>query len=824
MHNFDYFPSVRANGRTCTQNLFESVVGGPALRKLMRQIASAKDDDQRGALKRQLPLVTWQAHFPNGRRRNADAQPSGLFMVDIDHVDNPSELYKQKVEARIGELGIVAVHKTPSAQGLRIVARCYDGCSSIAECQQRVARALGVDIDTVCKDYARASFLVSKDYFYYIDKVALWGESAQAQNTPNNQIIKSSDKSKKSDHLITRLSAYSQRASDHPIIRESDYQAAPAAYLGIPYDEISRTWWRVHYDGKEPVKSNRNTLTFELACALRHITGGDADLLDSIIPCYDGFPADEKRQCIESALKQKVTRMPARLQVVLQNIRVRHADNRSVVDSIDEMEEQDELYYIRRVPAKALPMGVRDSLEGLAPTMHLPALVGIGPMIGALATDVQVQVNEDMSHLNLIAYIVGEAASGKSFMDKLYDLWMYDLITSDAAAHIIENEYLEQMRRKKNAREQPLNPHVLIRCQSLKTSNAQLITRLQQSQGKHLYSYTPEAGQLCENQGQTWSNLSVIMRSAYDNSKYDTDYKNIDSTGVVIPNVKWNITMCCTPDVLHKANKNVTDGPVTRLAIARTPDNTFMRRIAMPLRSDKACADIRRVARLVGMMRGELVLPRLQQQSDKWLETVRLDTLKNDDKVRARLRMRCAVTAMRYAACFMLCAYAEQLLRAIDDNRGTRAKWTEGCETAERYLQLHPDALADGVRAQQTDEMMTLFDVVADYLLDMLCFYFRDKLQAAYNASNYQAGGTVHGKENDSVFERLPNEFSLADAVEAKGSNTSTAAAKMMLKRWKEQGLIEKASHYVFRKCTPGLPTSEKMTPGGMRPQAQQQY
>ena len=689
---FDFFPSVRSRGQLCTRTLFESAVRSTALPPLLAQIAATDDADERGRLKKLLPIVTWQAHFERGRRMSSRAVPSGLFMVDIDHVDNPDALYHEKVEPMIERLGIVAVHKTPSAHGLRIVAQCYDWCTSLQTCQEHVAHLLDVDIDTVCKDYARSSFLVSEDYFYYIDKAALWeGEPVRytAPDLPvrqNNQIIRSSDNDLRSTPVATQQSsnkfdsAFAApgvqiiKASDNPIIRSSEnlqiIEPSRLNYLGIPYDEIIRTWWRVHYDGREPVKSNRNTLTFELACALRHITGFDADLLDSIIPSYDGFPEDEKRQCIESALKQKVTRMPARLMTVLQNIRLQHADNAELVEAVDEAEEMDEAYYAGLLPIDSLPRGVKDTLEGLQPAMFMPALVGIGPMIGALATDVQLRVNGEMKHLNLIAYIVGEAASGKSFMDQLYDLWMYDLITQDTLAHAVENEYLEQMRRKKNARELPQNPHVLIRLQSLKTSNAQLLTRLQQSQGKHLYSYTPEAGQICENQGQTWSNLSVLIRSAFDNSKYDTDYKNVDSTGVVIPSVRWNISMCCTPDVLHKANKNVTDGTITRLAIARTPDNTFSRLIESTERSGKACRNIRDIAHLLTLMHGELELPLLQMAAGEWLEEIRLECMKDMDRVRARLRMRTAVIAMRYVCCYMLCAYAQHLLESLDENEG----------------------------------------------------------------------------------------------------------------------------------------------------------
>lgn len=793
---FDFFPNVRSRGQLCTRTLFESAVRSTALPPLLAQIAATDDADERGRLKKLLPIVTWQAHFERGRRMSSRAVPSGLFMVDIDHVDNPDALYHEKVEPMIERLGIVAVHKTPSAHGLRIVAQCYDWCTSLQTCQEHVAHLLDVDIDTVCKDYARSSFLVSEDYFYHIDKAALWEGEPVRYTAPDLPVREAREVRKEEE----RRDILSPSIPKTPVVETKP--ESTTAYLGIPYDEIIRTWWRVHYDGREPVKSNRNTLTFELACALRHITGFDADLLDSIIPSYDGFPEDEKRQCIESALKQKVTRMPARLMTVLQNIRLQHADNAELVEAVDEAEEMDEAYYAGLLPLDKLPRGVKDTLDGLPPAMYMPALVGIGPMIGALATDVQLRVNGEMKCLNLIAYIVGEAASGKSFMDQLYDLWMYDLIAQDTIAHAVENEYLEQMRRKKNARELPQNPHVLIRLQSLKTSNAQLLTRLQQSQGKHLYSYTPEAGQICENQGQSWSNLSVLIRSAFDNSKYDTDYKNVDSTGVVIPSVRWNISMCCTPDVLHKANKNVTDGTVTRLAIARTPDNTFSRLIESTERSGKACRNIRDIAHLLTLMHGELELPLLQMASGEWLEEIRLECMKDMDRVRARLRMRTAVIAMRYVCCYMLCAYAQHLLESLDENEGEKPGWAHGCQKAEEYLKAYPDALKVDILPFQSPELIGMLNPIADYLLDMQCFYFRDDMERAYEASNYQMTTRARKGKNEILFDKLPNVFTVADLCKAKGRTLNPSTVRVMLKRWRDQELIERKSDNTYCKKT----------------------
>ena len=831
MATFDFFRNVRSTGVICTRTLFEGAVQAPALRKLLQQIAAETDNERRAELKKRLPIVTWQAHFPSGRRKNADAQPSGLFMVDIDHVDNPRALYDERVKPLIKDcesagLDILAVHLTPSTKGLRIVA-VRDPGLDIAANQQRVADALGVEIDAVCKDLARSSFLVSKEYFYYLDE-RIWEASP-----------KSSPKGKDFKSPLLHVQADLQSACDEkricnpqpedgangeglqiPLsdaaglqIRPNDItpplggegeaslqEASGEAYLGIPYAHIIRRWWEIHYGGQEPVHSNRNTLTFELACALRHITGFSRELLDRIIPCYDGFPEQEKLACIDSALKERITRMPPRLHQVLLSIKAENADNLRLVRAIDEAEEQDEQHYINRIPSAALPMGVRDSLEGLPRTMALPALIGIGPMIGALATGVRLDVHGDLRHLNLTAYIVGEAASNKSKLDALYLLWMGKLIREDDEALKQEQEYLRLREQRKNAKEQPKDPQVLVRCQSLRTSIAQLLTRLQQSQGKHLYSYTSEADQLSQNSSAAWANTSVLQRDAYDNSAYTTDFANGKSTGVVIHKVLWNMTLCCTPDALYRAHRNYTNGAITRLALARTPDNTYAPLADAVQRSTQAEQNIARVAEVLELMQGDVCLPLLEGRCRAWLERIRLESLKNDDRVKARLRMRAPVTAMRYTVCFMLCAHAEALLRQLDDCEGERPAWADGCQTAKEYLEAHPDALGEALQAYQTPDMLTLFDTLADYTLDMLLHFFRTRIEAAYEAADYPSGEREKRGTNDTYYSKLPVEFDISDAVAVRGAKGSYNSTNQMLHNWVRQGLVERIDRGTYRK------------------------
>jgi hypothetical protein len=250
------------------------------------------------------------------------------------------------------------------------------------------------------------------------------------------------------------------------------------------------------------------------------------------------------------------------------------------------------------------------------------------------------------------------------------------------------------------------------------------------------------------------------------------------------------MTLCCTPDALYRSVRNYTNGEVTRLAIARTPDNTFSPLLDYGQRSAEAEQNIRTVGALLMLMQGDVVLPELENRCKEWLEKIRLSKLKNFDRVGAQLRMRAAVTAMRYTCGLMLCSYAEWLLNNLDRKKGNKFKWAHGCKTAEEFLKAHPNVVEKQLLQFQTEEMLDNYEVLADYILDNLEFYFKEKIQNAKESRNYTSGERVLPGKNNDYFSQLPNDFTAEDARRVKGSGASPNAVKQMLKNWKNQGLI----------------------------------
>jgi len=260
-------------------------------------------------------------------------------------------------------------------------------------------------------------------------------------------------------------------------------------YKGIPYDRIIEKWWAFYNDGEHPIRSNRNTLTFELAVNLRNICDSDPQLLDRIIPCYDEFPEAEKMACIRSALGEKKTQMPKRLKDVLTAVQ---QDMRAEAREEAEEEEallQDDLYYYDALPK--MPQGVRESIDAVGPYLAMPAIFAITPAIGMLATGVRVDIHGTPSQLNLISYIAGDFASGKGSIDPIVSAWLSEIKIVDKGYLEAEEEWRARKRAAKNKKEQPEDPKYPVRYLTLNNTVANLADRLANTRANTLFLLRP---------------------------------------------------------------------------------------------------------------------------------------------------------------------------------------------------------------------------------------------------------------------------------------------------------------------------------------------
>ena len=787
------------------------------------------------AAKRRLVQFNYSGHYPQGVVKGMKL-PSGAFGFDMDEPEAFAKAAKLLLKEP-DKYGLLMLERSARQGGHAVFER--EKGKTVLENQVRIATMLKCEMDTSAHDINRVYFTTTSDdedllflsprlFKDEYDEAAVaaegkvleererygqeelpegahkankhyepWKEEFKkdSQGVFKGQEFKNSRISTSATSASTASTAAASTSSTASTSATSTTSAAQDNYLGIPYGEIIKKWWQMYNDGQEPMRSNRNTLTFELAVNLRHICGFDRNLLAQIIPCYDGFPEQEKMACINSALNEKITQMPKRLKDVLSAIRQERmkqgnagggsaADNDALVNALDEANAKDDLFYYNALPK--LPQGIRDSISAVGPALALPVITAICPAIGMLATGVKVSVHGKMNSLNLISYIAGDFASGKGSIDPVIDAWTSEIKDMDKMYQQKEDEWRAKKRAAKNKKEQPEEPKLPVRCLTLNNTVANLAERLANTEGKHAFSFTPEADTVAQKWKSAMSDFSVMLRQAYDGTSYEREARSADAVNVHIEHLLWNVVMCGTPDALYRVVSNYTDGFQSRIVVARTPDNTFTPLSGnLYILTERQRDRIIQIAHLLPLMSGEVVLPKLEEKGRKWLEQIRLETMKNDDKVKARQRFRICPTTMRMMTCIMLCKVAESLILK------------HGFQGAETQLKQNPQLWKELIVKMQTPTMLAVFDTLADYQLENALYFFRSRIEDAFSSKNY-SGQSPYDRSrrgrNDSIFECLDVTFTFEQAqqqsVAIKGANVTHEAVRQMLKNWKRQGLI----------------------------------
>ena len=737
--------------------------------------------------------------------------------MDIDHLsaDEVNLVAATAIEKK-DELGLLMLERSARGGGLHVVFRRHPEMDQEANLRW-TSDLLGVEYDAGAKDITRVFFATTSEDLLYLHEDLFdnaecgapetVGETAsepkqRAEQTTGGPTASTASEAasetagQPKEETKTEEGKTSETASKS-LAEEKEEKAAeaeePLCYEGIPYDRIIRKWWDFYNEGKTPSKSNRNTLTFELAVNLRNICDSDPQLLDRIIPCYDEFPEAEKMACIRSALGEKKTQMPKRLKDVLMAVR---QDMRTEVREEAEAEEsllQDDLYYYDALPK--MPQGVRESIDAVGPYLAMPAIFAITPAIGMLATGVRVDIHGNPSQLNLISYIAGDFASGKGSIDPVVSAWLSEIKMADKGYLEAEEEWRARKRAAKNKKEQPEEPKYPVRYLTLNNTVANLADRLANTGGKHAFSFTPEADTVAQKWRTAMCDFSVMLRQAYDGTPYDREAKSADAVNVHIEKLLWNVVMCGTPDALYRVITNYTDGFQSRVAVARTPDNTFSALAESPYHlTEQHKAKIQQVAHLLPLMSGDVELTKLEKRGRDWLERIRIETLENDDKTKARQRFRTCPTAMRMTACLMLCRVAEQLIQH------------HGLQGAETQLKADPTLWQKMLQRQQTPQMLATFDVLADYMIDNAIYFFRERIEEAFRATTYapsDAPRTQKGS-NDTIYRKLAGQFTTEEAygatVSVRGFDVQRGRVFTMLSRWERQGMVERIEKGVYKK------------------------
>jgi hypothetical protein len=744
---------------------------GGEQRQLVQRIRNGEE-----ALKHKLQQMNYSCLPNEDDTLKGSTRMSTTVGMDIDHLSaDEMPAIRERILSKKDELGLLMLEESARGGGYHLVFARKPELSQ-EENLKWASNLISVAYDSGAKDITRVFFTTSGNELIYLDDAIFVSEEVLGtDDTDLHGLIKSSDDN----------NSCNSRNSCQEKIRVNPCNPCQNKFKGIAYKDIIAEFWR--RTGGVPNTGERNKRLHQLAANLRSICDDSEEWLLALMPNL-GLPDHEMRSIIHSACKEptKGSRLMDQIVAALAT---------STYDTIDTDDQQ--LSIINsQLSIKKLPQGVKDSVAAVGPELAMPIITAVCPCIGALATGVKLDVHGRVRGLNLISYIVGEFASRKGDIDPVVDAWMSEVSAMDEMYQQQEDEYRRKKRASKNKKEQPEELKLPVRYIALNNTVANLAERLANVEGKHAFSFTPEADTVAQKWRSAMSDFSVLLRQSYDGSRYDREAKSAEAVNVHIKHLLWNVVMCGTPDALYRVVTNYTDGFQSRIALSQTPDNTYAKLEDKPyVLTDRQTERIQQVAHLLPLMAGEVVLQKLEARGRAWLEKIRLEAMMNDDRVKARERFRTCVTAQRMVCCLMLCKVCEQLIQK------------HGLNGAETQLKQKPYLWKEMLQKTQTPAMLDMYDVIADQLLDSALYYFRDRIENAYRSRDYAAGNSRSRRsKNDTIYDRLDVQFSFDQAMQfsvaIKGADVTRNSVQQMLKNWRKQGLVSLTDDGGYRKVS----------------------
>ena len=738
------------------------------------------------ALKRKLPAFIFQATFDEttskaGKvgawRKQAATRLTGLVVMDIDHVENPQEVYESWFKAlNLETLGILLIYITPSGKGLKIVFKADVAKGNLIDNQHAMAKVLGVEVDESCKDASRMSFICKETDILYLDKELFTYENKEFGERYNDLYRDGHSAAEKS----ALGSAANQRdrlpvsvLKQEPVPADSPVDSQPS-FKGIPYSEIINEWWKLN--GGEPQEGERNVKLYQLAVSLRAICDNNRELLLEIMPRL-GLDEQELRNIVESACKEP----PKGLSKMMQSI-LAMSDGRGKMEDVSHQPSNiDHLLWEWGAEIEALseeyPL-LKDICKGLKRNQYPAALFVAGGLMMTLMTRCTYRFYhrpEELRRLNNSTLIIGDPASGKSFATRLFKLLASPIVAADKIGKDAINAYREQMRTKGANKEKPKKPKVVVRIHPARTSNAQfiqdMVNAVEDVNGEpmqlHMLTFDTELDNtLSLQKGGAYIDKQALQLKAFHNEEDGQAYSNVDSVFQEFY-VIWNYIYTGTPIALKKMvnEQNFGSGLATRLTCIPLPATNFemmSRESFVDYDSDER---LKAWAEKLDKMKGELSVQKIVDELYDWTARRMEDAKENDSKADEMLLKRCAYHGLNFAAPFIV-------MRHWDKMKQDGQYWCGEFETDEVDWRL-----AELITNIQYACQRHYFGAMAEN-------YFDNKLKdASVNVQRKQ--------KTFEAFERLPEEFANEDVMRC-FNLSSTSSARGKISRLIRDHLVEK--------------------------------
>ena len=761
-------------------------------------------------------------------RRLADCHLNGLFMLDIDHIENPFEVwYKMRDDEELMK-SIALVHITSSEHGVRIVATADINTGNLADNQIALAQKLGYKADESCIDATRNSFAPKEEDIIYINEEILFDYYNEAFDKKYSDEYRK----KRTQPLFHQFcagdeettSASNKTTTGTTKTTFNGDNVSPQAEV-LPEKELSKLSelssikWRgydiqaiidARYSDKLPCAedSNRHKESLKLATDLLLMLDGDKKLVQRIVEAQPWVKEiieerDENvAQTVESAAgcvaekeKKYASSLPSKaMQEAVKKFTGK--DYREVVKGASSDHpahpgtppnsggEINRLLDQWGAEIEALfddfPL-LRDVCTGLKRSQYPAAMfVGAGAMMTLMTrcTYRFYHRPERERRLNCSLLIIGHPASNKSMADDICDILMAPVEASDKAGLAALNRYKQDQKKKAANKEGKDKPQGIIRIHPARTSNGQLIQDMLNAKeivdGKeiqlHMFTFDTELdNSITLQSGGSWINKQSMELKAFHNEEDGQMYQNSDSP-VDKFHVTWNYIYTGTPIALKKKvnEKNFGSGLSTRLTVIPMPKTNY----EMIEFQEKTAIDWQRLERMktwaykLDARAGELPFWPLVKRLYDWTKNRMADCAEDDSEANELMLKRVPYHALNYAAPFIDMRHF--------DSMHLEGKFWEG----EYEVDDTDWKLCELIARIQYATQQHFFGVMAEK-------YFDDM------NNDVQITGKRHYSKSLEGFNRLPEVFTLEDVRKCYGYDKDTAVYTR-IRRLTDNGIAER--------------------------------
>ena len=748
-------------------------------------------------------------------RRLADCHLNGLFMLDIDHIDNPMEVwYKMRDDKELMK-SIALVHITSSSCGIRIVGVADINIGNLADNQITLAKKLGYKADDSCIDATRNSFAPKEEDIIYINEELLFDyyndaydkrftpEYRQKKTQPINYQFDSDDvpgTARNTQSAAVASKDAQQRAGDGSTV---DVQSVDHGIKWHGYDIQSIIDAR--YADKLPCAddSNRHKESLKLATDLLLMLDGDTKLVQRIIEVQPWVQEiieerDENvAQTVESAagcVAEKEKKYASSLPSKAMQEAVKKVAGKDYREVVKEISQQGQSPMCENGITKMLDQwgaeieelfGVfpllKEVCSGLKRSQYPAAVFVAGGTMMTLMTRCWYRFYhrpQQERRLNCSLYIIGHPASNKSMADDIYKILSAPIAAADKAGKAALNRYKQDTKKKAANKEGKDKPQALIRIHPARTSNGQLIQDMLNAkdivEGKeiqlHMLTFDTELdNSITLQSGGSWINKQSMELKAFHNEEDGQMYQNSDSP-VDEFNVTWNFIYTGTPIALKKKvnEKNFGSGLSTRLAVIPMPKTNF----EMMAMEDVQTIDWQRIERMktwaykLDTRFGELPFWPLVKRIYDWVKNRMEDCAEDNSEANELMLKRVPYHALNYAAPFIDMRHFDHL--------HLEGKYWEGTYEVDEL----DWKLCELIARIQYATQQHFFGVMAEK-------YFDDM------NNDVQISGKRHQQKSINGYNRLPDVFTKEDVIKCFGYNSQNAAC-MKLARLEKETIIEK--------------------------------